>query len=515
MAFLFHVYPPNSWVFTILVGYISFMSKTSNTELYDLIQALSKAEKRHFKIFASRHVIGTENKYVKLFDAIAEQKVYDEKELLKNESYIRQLPLLKNRLYDAILKSLNQFHSSVDADIKKLLHQAEILYEKALYDQSKKTLKNVRGLCQEHELATYELEILRWETKIAWAQDNMEGIGKILTDEKNILDTLANTTQYRMLNHKAFSIYYKHGVPRTSKLIGEIKAIRSNPLLNDPKLARSFESLHTYYHFLCIYHTMRKENKQAHVYGVKKVELFHASPEKIKTYTNLYLGDLNDCLISSMNLKKYDMMEEYIQKLHDLEFMVTSERNRSILFFYSYNELNYYNITGQFQKAAKRIEHLEKLFPVYGPKITPAKRAVLYTIFAVAYFGNKNLKKCIYNLNQILNEPLGNVRSDIESFARLFYIVVHFEKGSDVDFLKSLLRSTYRYLLKRNRLYKTEECILNFIRKRLSKVHTEKELLDSFAQLKKEIVQLMKDPYESNIIQDFDFVAWLDSKIKG
>ncbi len=491
------------------------MSKTSNTELFELIQSLSKAEKRHFKIYASRHVIGSENKYVKLFDAIADQKVYNEKDLLKNESYIKQLPLLKKRLHDAVLKSLDLFHTSVDAEIRKLLHQAEILYEKALYEQSKKILRIAKAICKEHELATYELEILRWETKIAWAQDSMDGIGRILGEENELIQTLDNTTQYRSLNHKAFSIYYKHGIPRTPKLIKEVKSILANPLLNNPKLARSFEALHTYYHFLCIYYTMRKDHAKAHIYGIKKFSMFDSSPEKIRTYTNLYLGDLNDCLISSMNLKKYNLMEEYIQKLHNLESIIHSERSKSILFFYNYHELNYYNNTHQFQKGVKRIEQLEEIFPVYGPKLTTAKRAVLYTVFATAYYGNKNFKKSIYYLNQVRNEPLGNVRVDIESFAHLFHIIVHYEKGSDTAMLKSLVRSTYRYLLKRNRLYKVEECILNFIRKKLSKVHTQKELLGSFSELKKEITQILKDPYESGIIQDFDFVAWLDSKIKA
>src|ERR1035437_800129 len=490
------------------------MSKTSNTELFELIKSLTKTEKRHFKIYASRHVIGgDENKYVKLFDAIADQKEYDEKHLLKNESYIRQLPLLKTRLHNAVLKSLDAYHTSIDSEIRKFMHQAEILYEKALYEQSKKILRNAKKLSREHDLATYELEILRWETKIAWAQDSMEGIGRILAEEKNILHTLDNVTKYRTLNHKAFSIYYAHGIPRTAKLIREVKNILSNPLLKDPKLALSFEAIHTYYHFLTIYYTMRRDFKKAHLFGTKKLDLFDASPAKIQSYTNLYLGDLNDCLISSMNLKKYDTMEVYIQKLRELEPIITSERSKSILFFYSYHELNYYNTTGQFQKAVKRIEHLEEIFPLYADKITPAKRAVLYTTFAVSYFGNKNYKKCIYNLNQVLNVPLGGVRTDIESLTHLLYLIVQYEKGSDPAFQQSLVRATYRFLMKRNRLYKFEECILNFIRTKLFKAQLQKDPIQSFRELKKEITQILKDPYEQGIIQDFDFVSWLESKI--
>ena len=491
------------------------MSKTSSTELFDLIQSLSKGEKRYFKVHSSRHTIGEENKYVKLFDAICKQKLYDEKHLLENEKYVRQLPLLKKRLYHSILKSLEVYHTSIDAEIRKLLHQAEILYEKALYEQAKKILRSVKGICKEHDLLTYELEISRWEIKIAWALDNLEEIGDILSEEKNILHSLDNLKKYQMLNQKIFSLYYKHGIPRTPETIRQIKKLVSNPLLKNPKQANSFEALHTFYHFQNIYHTMHQDYRKANSFGIKKLELFSEHPEKIKSYTNLYLGDLNDALISAMMLEDYKQMEIYVQKLRELEKIITSERGKAVLFFYSYHELNYYTTTGQFQKAVKRIETLEEQFPLYENKITPAKRAVLYMLFAISFFGNENYKKSIFYLNKIRNENMGGVRSDIESFAHLLSLLAHFEKGNDKEFLQSLVRSVYHYLLKRNRLYKFEEAIINFIRGKLSKVHSNKELLQAFTSLKTELEKILKDPFERGGIQDFDFISWLESKIEN
>ncbi|MBK6611564.1 MAG: hypothetical protein IPG29_11960 [Sphingobacteriales bacterium] len=51
--------------------------------LFDLIKSLTKSEKRFFKIYSSRHVIGNENNYVKLFDAINQQPIYNETALLQ------------------------------------------------------------------------------------------------------------------------------------------------------------------------------------------------------------------------------------------------------------------------------------------------------------------------------------------------------------------------------------------------------------------------------------------------
>ena len=50
-----------------------------STELFNLIQSLSKSEKRFFKLSSSLQ--DGEKNYLKLFDAIEKQKSYDEKEI--------------------------------------------------------------------------------------------------------------------------------------------------------------------------------------------------------------------------------------------------------------------------------------------------------------------------------------------------------------------------------------------------------------------------------------------------
>ena len=56
--------------------------------LHELIHSMTMSEKRHFKIYASKHVIGGSNDYVQLFDAIAEQVEYND-EFLKRESFVK------------------------------------------------------------------------------------------------------------------------------------------------------------------------------------------------------------------------------------------------------------------------------------------------------------------------------------------------------------------------------------------------------------------------------------------
>lgn len=77
-----------------------------------------------------------------------------------------------------------------------------------------------------------------------------------------------------------------------------------------------------------------------------------------------------------------------------------------------------------------------------------------------------------------------------------------------------VVKSTYRYLFKRKRVYKFETLVLNFIRKQGLNKNFYKESRDSLKDLKREAGKLLKDPFEKNVFQYFHFLAWLESKIE-
>ena len=84
------------------------MAKSSSQELFNLIQTLSKSEKRYFKLSVSVQSLKDGEKYIELFDLMARTKEYDEKKILHRIGFktIKQLSDHKNYLYELILKSL-------------------------------------------------------------------------------------------------------------------------------------------------------------------------------------------------------------------------------------------------------------------------------------------------------------------------------------------------------------------------------------------------------------------------
>jgi len=118
------------------------------------------SEKRYFKVYSSKHVIGDKNEYVQLFDAIDKMAEYDE-ELLLDKKFVKNLSAEKNYLYKLVLKSLNAFHQGVNPKTKiyNLLQSIEVLYHKGLYSQAEKLCQKAMKIAVENELFSHQLSI--------------------------------------------------------------------------------------------------------------------------------------------------------------------------------------------------------------------------------------------------------------------------------------------------------------------------------------------------------------------
>ena len=143
----------------------------ASDELHKLIKSLTQAEKRFFKIYASRHVIGEGNNYVLLFDAIAHQKNYEEqliKKKFRDQPFMNRFAAVKNYLHQLIIKSMRSFHSgsTIDIELKEMLIDIDFLYQKGLYQQCEKLHHKAERLALETDKKTRLLEILEWKAKL-------------------------------------------------------------------------------------------------------------------------------------------------------------------------------------------------------------------------------------------------------------------------------------------------------------------------------------------------------------
>ena len=132
--------------------------------VFDLVKLMSKAEKRNFKLYATRLDSNGEAKFIQLFNCLDTLEQYDEAKVLAlcPEISKQQLPNLKAHLYKQILTSLRLLNvqHSTSLQIREQIDFVKILFDKGLYTEAQKVLERVEIKAKETEQWSALLDIV-------------------------------------------------------------------------------------------------------------------------------------------------------------------------------------------------------------------------------------------------------------------------------------------------------------------------------------------------------------------
>ena len=81
------------------------------------------------------------------------------------------------------------------------------------------------------------------------------------------------------------------------------------------------------------------------------------------------------------------------------------------------------------------------------------------------------------------------------------------------DLVDYYIKSTYRFLGKKDDLHYYQNRILRFL-KRLDGMLTPDELIKGYEELRDQLLPLETNPYEKRAFVYFDIISWLESKIQ-
>ena len=207
------------------------MSNVKSEQLFNLIKALSKGEKRFFKLYVSRLGNVNDKKFIILFDAIEKQKKYDEEKILNREKDLnpKQLPNLKTHLYFQLLKSLRLSNSNNLRSIKMmdLIDYARLLYSKCLYKECVKMLDKAKKAAIINDQSIFLLEILEIEKMVLSKTvdaGNEERVSHLIDATIKVTESIKNINIFSNLSLRFDSYYNKLGFVRNKHA-----ALRSAP----------------------------------------------------------------------------------------------------------------------------------------------------------------------------------------------------------------------------------------------------------------------------------------------
>lgn len=501
------------------------MSTKVKEGLFELIKSLSKSEKRYFKLISSRHTIGDENNYVRLFDYIAKQDEYDEQALFKefkNEAFLNRFSITKKRLYDHVLGALDAFYSStsIDAQIYKLMHSAEILYTKSLYDQCGRILRSAQKFAEKHERHALIMEIRRKKKRLiennGYSDVTVDDLKEIEQTDTRIMKQLELYNQLWKIKSDLFFQLSRKGKARNDEEREQFKSIYKQLPGNLQTADLPFDSAYLYNHIRSAYWFASGDLEKSYIYIKSNLKTFEEREGVIESNLNSYFSLLTNAIYVSEELGYHVDSTTFLKKLKEIPNTYPLEQNEDlqIKLFASTSsiELSILTHRGEYQKADGLIGFIEKNLKLFGDKISPVRKAFIQFKIASIKLGLKDFSGALKWINAILNDTELDESEDILSYTHILDLLAHLELKHN-EFLPYSLKSTLRFLKSRNRLYAFEKVFIQFVSKRI-KCANDLDAEELWMEVFKDLSSIKEDSFEGVAMEYFDFISWAESKIK-
>lgn len=518
-------YVTNFYLFLLRSNLLSMAATPNKQEpVFELIRSMSKAEKRNFKLYATRLSGNQQAKFIALFDCLDGMEEYNEKRILQRCPIKKeQLPNMKAHLYKQILVSIRllEVQHSLHMQLHEQLDFARILYNKGLYQQSSKLLDKAADLALQSEQYTVALDFIELQKKID-TQNTTRGM--ISKSEKlnrladTLCDRITRISELANISTQLYGLYLQLGYTRTQKdinLIIHVYGQRLSKYENLPEDKLSFTERFYLYQAYAWYHYILHNMLLCYKNVRHWITLFDEHPQMKRLMFDAYMRGYSRLLDSLFLLRSY---QRFAQTLNTFEHEIAGidnvgDNSRMIALQIHYtHQINKSFYEGAFNEGIKIIPEVEAFIQRYQNHLDIHHRMLLYYKIACLYFGNGDYDACMSYLKRIISTRDPLIRRDLQCYARILNLICSYESGSDYN-IDYQIRAVYVFLDKMNDLQQVQKEMMHFL-KRLNSVYAS-DLKEAFRKLYETLKPYEHHPYERRTFYYLDVLSWLQSKVEG
>jgi len=481
------------------------MATTKKGNLYYLIQSLTKSEKRYFKIFCFSEKAN--KNYLQLFEAYEKMDVLAESVIKKKFAHVQQLHVTKNYLSNLILASLRSYHAKIskDAELKDTLRNIEILFKKELLDQCFYEIQKAEKLARDYELMTGLIEVLNWKKRWQLTRHGLlrNNLTDIIHSEKDTIQKLNRLNEYWALMSQIFNFSGdKDGLflkKRALQTANEHSSVPAKIL---------------YHHLLYSYYTINGQPQKGRDFIISLIDFLEKYPNQIKNDPSPYITALNNLIGFYLHQKDYDAVFPLLEKVKQVpqKYKPVAANFNIKLQLRSYNiELEIYRDLKAWEKGITLISTIQLFFKQHQKNISEIYLLMLWYQFAYIYFMAGDFDNALKWVNEIINRKFTVERKDLESYARLLNLMIHFELGN-VMVLKYAVENTRRWMRKQQNIEPFERVLLRFFAKISMSARGDYSL--HFEQLRTTLFEEHKPLVDANILDYLDFKQWINAHLK-
>ena len=421
----------------------------SKEDLFQLINAMTKSEKRYFSIDAQKSS-KKGNKYFDLFKAINAMEEYDENKLKKK--FPKNLATDKAYLYDAILRSMRDYNSakSVSAQIKELIIDAKYLKERGLYRQSEQRLKDAKELAIQIDDRLALLEINREERDISFIiKKDFDQKIKELVKEKDIsLQAIADFFKFSDVNSELSISLKKNFYPGYTEFDREIFSddIPVDQFDHTPRTKRKYLTA------LAVYYRVKGDLKKSLEFFKKVVDFWVDFPIIKEENYFWFIADVSNLL----SLYSFVGNLDHFPRL--LELLEKQKISNEHLQGYAFQKISIYKTmyllnTGAEHDINQISSDIDAGLSKY--KINNASKLAVMLNTTMLVFVNEQYEGCYEWCNRIIKNSKNLNREDVLDVIYLIRLLSASEILDIEDFEKEL-RNTDRYFQSKEQPTKVE-----------------------------------------------------------
>ena len=489
--------------------------------VFDLVKRMTKAEKRNFKLYATRLDGNQQAKFVTLFDVLDAMDEYDEVRVLQRAPIKKeQLPNMKAHLYKQILVSLRMLgvQHSPEMQLREQIDFAKILYDKGLYRQAEKFLERTQEQAAWLEQHSVELDVIEAQRHIetfSAARGNMVTADIFGKRTLEVCSRIEAANALFTICLQLYSLYRQLGYARTQKDIDLMESYFRSRIEVYTGAELSFTERLYYHEALAWYHSIRHDFVRSYRHAGQWIALFDARPEMKELMYDNYLKGYSRILEGLFLMRKHKLLNDKtvqfsyacveLGSLNENAFIIS----RTILYTALINTAF---IEGDFRKGIALIPEIEAFIKRYEGQLNIHIKMLMYYKIACLYFGEEEYAKCMDYLGRITNTKDPQIRRDLQCFAKILHLIASYEAGIDYN-LDYQIRSVYRFLVKMNDLQHVQREMLAFLKK-LNTIY-QSDLKEELHILYERLKPYEEHPYERRTFYYLDILSWLESKITG
>ncbi|MEO0731681.1 MAG: hypothetical protein AAFZ52_02520, partial [Bacteroidota bacterium] len=411
-------------------------------QLWRLVKSLNKAEKRNFKLYATRAGSTKESKFIQLFDLLDRLDGPDDKVVMDRLSLTNgQYSNLKRHLNQQLLTSLRLIYikKEIDIELREQIDFSRILYGKGHYLDALRTLERAKARAVEHNQDLLHLEILEFQKliearHITLSRQVDNKMDLLLDESARRSHTVLNTSELFNLNIQIHGHYIEKGHGRTEKERQQNKVfweeIQTRRLDRDAVAGTFHQKINRFQSSMWFYYIqLDYDGALESAHNAKG--LYETNRHMIVKDPDLYLRCLYYVNVFAYLTNRAAMTGDHARLLADFldnPDILLNENSRNIGAIYRHlARYNHLFLTDQRQEALQLAQHLAALQTEKTFQPNEHRWGLFLYKAAAAYFLNGRYDEALDQLNEIINMKGGILREDLLINTRLLHALCNYE----------------------------------------------------------------------------------------